>query len=182
MTVIKTSQRPVKSGTKHRVQMHPGMTYKDHVQLGEELDLFDIQTGSNVSGHRFVYLKGNGALLANALENWAINLLMSHDFLLLSTPDIIKNEIVGGCGFRPDGPATQIYGVIHGKTRNTSLAGTAEIPLVGYFANKNVERELSKSEIRVCAASNCYRAEAGDRGKSIRGLYRLHQFRKVRYS
>ena len=149
------------------------------MQIGEELDLFDLQTGSNVSGHRFVYLKGNGALLAHALEQWVINLLLSFDFLLLSTPDIIKNEVIAGCGFRPDGPATQIYGVIHGTARNTSLAGTAEIPLVGYFANKNVEKELSKSSILVCAASNCYRAEAGDRGRRIRGLYRLHQFRKV---
>lgn len=152
---------------------------KDHVQIGAELDLFDLQTASNVSGHRFVYLKGNGALLANALEAWAINFLLKQGFLLLSPPDLIKDDVLAGCGFRPDGPASQIYRVSHGKNQGISLAGTAEIPLVGYYADKNVEMDLKRSDILVCAASNCYRAEAGDRGRKIRGLYRLHQFRKV---
>ena len=152
---------------------------KDHVEIGAKLDLFDLQTASNVSGHRFVYLKGDGALLANALEAWTINFLMKQGFLLLSTPDVIKDEVLAGCGFKPDGPASQIYRVSHGKNQGISLAGTAEIPLVGYYANKDLENELKYSNILVCAASNCYRAEAGDRGRKIRGLYRLHQFRKV---
>ncbi|KAI6652052.1 Serine--tRNA ligase, chloroplast or mitochondrial [Oopsacas minuta] len=167
--VIKTTPKITRFGSECR----------DHVQLGIELDLFDLQTASNVSGHRFVYLKGDCALLAHALESWTIDLLADHGFLLISTPDVIKNDILAGCGFKPDGPSSQIYGVSHGKNHGISLAGTAEIPLVGYYANKNLMADLNKSDIRVCAASNCYRAEAGDRGKKIRGLYRLHQFRKI---
>ena len=152
---------------------------KDHVQLGAELDLFDLQTASLVSGHRFVYLKGDGALLAHALEAWTIQFLIKNGFSLLSPPDLIKDDVLAGCGFRPDGPASQIYRVRHGTNQGISLAGTGEIPLVGYYTNKNLETELRNSDILVCAATNCYRAEAGDRGRKIRGLYRLHQFRKV---
>lgn len=120
---------------------------------------------------------GWGTILAQALENWGLNFVIKRGFVPVTPPDIVKNSILESCGFNPQGPETQVYKVTHDKVPDISLSGTGEIPLMGLFIN----RCFSSNQLpqKVCAVSSCYRAEAGDRGRAIRGIFRLHQFRKV---
>ncbi|GAQ88289.1 serine--tRNA ligase, chloroplast or mitochondrial [Klebsormidium nitens] len=147
---------------------------KDHVELGEGLDLFDFDTAAEVSGQKFYYLKNAAVLLEMGLINWAIQKLYAKGFTPLSTPDLVRSGVVEKCGFQPRAENTQIYTV---QDSDLCLAGTAEIPVGGLFMDKIIpEAELP---IKTVAFSHCFRTEAGAAGRENRGLYRVHQFSKV---
>ncbi|XP_065833627.1 serine--tRNA ligase-like [Oscarella lobularis] len=151
-------------------------TPKDHFDLCKSLDIVDFASASQVAGPSFYYLKGAAALLELALVQWAVNKLISKGFAIIATPDVIKENVMAGCGFHPKGENTQIY---HLDSRHGDLCmtGTAEVPLAGMFMGKClVKRDLPK---KLAAYGRCFRAEAGGRGQSARGLYRVHQFTKV---
>jgi seryl-tRNA synthetase len=146
----------------------------DHVQLGEKLDLIDMEAGSRVAGHGFYFLKNDAVLLELALQRYALDILMKEGFTPTITPDMAFNRILHGTGYIPRGPETQIYSI---ADSDLSLIATAEITLGGMMAEAILDAE--QLPIKLCGISHCYRTEAGAHGKATRGLYRVHQFTKV---
>ena len=151
----------------------PEPWFLDHIELGKLHDLFDFDTAGDITGSKFVIFKNEAVLLELALVTWALQHIAARGFKLTAPPDICRQEILSGCGFRPRDPAGQVYNLDGGKL---SLIGTAEIPLAGMMANKVVDR--SQLPIKLGGVSHCFRMEAGKGGVS-KGLYRLHQFTKV---
>ena len=149
-------------------------TPRDHVQLGDILELFDFDAGGKVAGHGFYYLKNEAVLLELALQQFVIRMLIEENFTPIITPDLAKTEILQGVGFIPRGPETQIYSI---ADSDLNLIATAEITLGGMYADTILERD--QLPIRMCGVSHCYRTEAGAAGRASRGLYRVHQFTKV---
>ncbi|MDD4574136.1 MAG: serine--tRNA ligase [Sphaerochaeta sp.] len=147
---------------------------KDHVQLGESLDLIDFDTATRVSGPKFYYLKNQAVILQMAMERYALDIVMKNGFTPFITPDIAKEEILQGIGFNPRGEESNIYNL---EGTDTCLVGTAEITLGGYYANQILDRK--KLPIKMCGLSHCFRREAGGAGQYSKGLYRVHQFSKL---
>ncbi len=147
---------------------------KDHVELGQALDIIDFEAGTKVSGVKFYYLKKKAVILEQALITYAFNLLMELGFVPLSTPDIAKEEILRGTGFNPRGDESNVYTL---EGTDTCLVATAEITLGGYHSNEILQRE--KLPIKYAGISHCFRREAGAAGQFSKGLYRVHQFNKL---
>ncbi|ADY13620.1 serine--tRNA ligase [Sphaerochaeta globosa] len=147
---------------------------KDHVQLGETLDLIDFDTATRVSGPKFYYLKREAVLLQMALERYATDIVIRRGFTPFITPDIAKEEILSGIGFNPRGEESNIYTL---EGTGTCLVGTAEITLGGYYADQILDRE--QLPIKMAGLSHCFRREAGGAGQYSKGLYRVHQFSKL---
>ncbi|MGO8694748.1 MAG: serine--tRNA ligase [Rectinemataceae bacterium] len=147
---------------------------KDHVQLGQDLDIIDFDAATRVSGTKFYYLKNRGVILELALVRYALDILMKKGFTLFSTPDIAKTEILEGIGFNPRGAESNVYTV---EGEGTCLIGTAEITLGGYYSGRVLDR--SALPLRLAGLSHCFRREAGAAGQFSKGLYRVHQFTKV---
>jgi seryl-tRNA synthetase len=154
----------------------PRFTFKakDHVQLGESLDLIDFDTATRVSGPKFYYLKREAVILQMALERYAMDIVIKHGFTPFITPDIAKEEILSGIGFNPRGEESNIYTI---EGTGACLVGTAEITLGGYYADQIIERE--QLPIKMAGLSHCFRREAGGAGQYSKGLYRVHQFSKL---
>lgn len=147
---------------------------KDHVELGQSLDIIDFDTATKVSGTKFYYLKNEGVLLELALVRYALDILSKHGFTLMETPDVAKTEILEGIGFNPRGAESNVY-TLEGE--ETCLIGTAEITLGGYHSGEVLEK--AELPIRFAGVSHCFRREAGAAGQFSKGLYRVHQFTKV---
>jgi len=146
----------------------------DHVDLGEKLDLMDLEAGARVAGHGFYFLKNEAVLLELALQQYAVNALIREGFTPTTTPDLARNEILEGIGFNPRGPETQIYSV---ENTDLSLVATAEITLGGLFAGQTIDAD--QLPIKICGISHCFRTEAGAHGRATRGIFRVHQFTKI---
>jgi seryl-tRNA synthetase len=147
---------------------------KDHVQLGQELDIIDFDTATRVSGTKFYYLKNQGVILELALVRYALDILMKKGFTLFTTPDIAKTEILEGIGFNPRGAESNVY-IVEGE--GTCLIGTAEITLGGYYSGAVLDKK--DLPLKLAGVSHCFRREAGAAGQFSKGLYRVHQFTKV---
>jgi len=147
---------------------------KDHVQLGQDLDLIDFDTATRVSGTKFYYLKNEAVLLEMALVRYALDILRKKGFTLFQTPDVAKTEILEGIGFNPRGAESNVYTV---EGEGTCLIGTAEITLGGYYSGSVLEK--SALPLKLAGVSHCFRREAGAAGQFSKGLYRVHQFTKV---
>ena len=170
----------------------PAIPARDHVAIGKALGLFNLEAGSQVTGSSWYYLTNEGALLEMALTNYALSISMQHGFSPVITPDVVRTDIARRCGFQPrDHMASQSYHVstvspvppsppsepsIHVHP-DLVLAGTAEIPLAGLFANKIIPSTALPQ--KVVGYGRAFRAEAGARGADTRGLYRVHQFTKI---
>ena len=149
-------------------------TPKDHVELGQSLDIIDFDTATKVSGTKFYYLKNEGVILELALVRYALDRLAKRGFTPMATPDIAKTEILEGIGFNPRGAESNVY-TLEGE--GTCLIGTAEITLGGYYSGEVLEKD--QLPIRLAGLSHCFRREAGAAGQFSKGLYRVHQFTKV---
>ena len=147
---------------------------KDHVQLGEALDILDFDNGAKVAGQKFYYIKNKGVILQMALERYAMDIVLKHGFTPFITPDIAKEEILNGIGFNPRGAESNIYTI---EGTGTCLVGTAEITLGGYYSGEIIPKE--KLPIKMTGLSHCFRREAGGSGQYSKGLYRVHQFSKL---
>ena len=146
---------------------------KDHVDIGEELDLLDFKTATKVSRSRFVYLKNNLAKLERALASFMIESNIKFgDFNEISTPFLVNENALIGTGQLPKFDS-DIF-----KTReNLWLIPTSEVTLVNLVRDKIIEKD--KLPIRYTSYSPCFRSEAGAAGKDTKGLKRQHQFGKV---
>ncbi|MFW6170887.1 MAG: serine--tRNA ligase, partial [Planctomycetota bacterium] len=140
---------------------------RDHVELGERLDLIDFEGGAKIAGHGFYFLKNEAALLELALQQFAIQLLIQQGFTPLVTPDLAYTEILQGTGYIPRGPETQIYSI---ENSNLNLVATAEITLGGLMAGEILDAD--QLPVKLCGISHCFRTEAGAAGRASRGLYR----------
>ncbi len=147
---------------------------KDHVQLGEALDILDFDSGAKVAGQKFYYIKNKGVILQMALERYAMDIVLKHGFTPFITPDIAKEEILNGIGFNPRGAESNIYTL---EGTGTCLVGTAEITLGGYYSGEILSKD--SLPIKMTGLSHCFRREAGGAGQYSKGLYRVHQFSKL---
>ena len=156
-----------------------------HVHIGTELGVLDLGSASATSGWGWYFLKNEGALLEQALVQYALSVTLRHGFSVTSPPSMIYSHIAFACGYRPrdQGGEQQIYTIAHDdghvlqRKPELCLAGTAEIPFAGMKAN--TELESSELPMKIVGSSRCYRAEAGSRGTDTKGLYRVHEFTKV---
>ncbi len=145
---------------------------KDHIQLGELHDLFDVPRGVKVGGSRSYYLKGDGVLLHRAVQQLALDIVMKHGFIPMDVPIMVREEALINTGFFPTG-RDQTYAL---EEEDKFLVGTSEVPLISYYAGEVVD---VTEPIRLAAVSTSFRSEVGSAGRDVRGLYRVHQFAKV---
>ena len=146
---------------------------RDHVALGELLDVIDIERGAKISGSRFYFLKGWGARLELALMNLALDQAVAAGFTALITPTLVRPEVMAGTGFL-GAHADEIYYL---PADELYLTGTSEVALAGYHRDEIVD--LAGGPVRYAGWSTCYRREAGSHGKDTRGILRVHQFNKL---
>jgi seryl-tRNA synthetase len=146
---------------------------KDHVELGESLGLIDLERGAKVSGARFYFLTGAGALLQLGLMQLAVRLATENGFTLVIPPVLVRKEIMAGTGFL-GAHSEEVYRV---EADDLYLVGTSEVPLAGFHSDEILD--LSDGPLRYAGWSSCFRREAGSHGKDTRGIIRVHQFDKV---
>ena len=153
---------------------------KAHWEIGTDLDILDWDRGAKVSGARFVYYKGAGALLERAVFNFFLDENTKEGYTEIIPPYLVNDESMQGTGqfpkFRED-----VYTIVDNdnpdKPRDLTLIPTAEVPLVNYFRDEIIHGD--KLPINVTALSPAFRSEAGSAGRDTRGLIRMHEFRKV---
>ncbi|MFD7960901.1 serine--tRNA ligase [Streptomyces zaomyceticus] len=150
-----------------------GFEPKDHLELGEALGAIDVERGAKVSGSRFYYLTGVGALLELALVNAAIAQATEAGFIPMLTPALVRPRAMEGTGFL--GQAAE--NVYHLEKDDYYLVGTSEVPLAAYHMDEIIDAD--KLPLRYAGFSPCFRREAGTYGKDTRGIFRVHQFDKV---
>lgn len=156
---------------------------KDHITLGEELDIIDVERGVQIGGSRSYFLKNEGALLELAILRFTLDKLVSKGFTPFLPPLMVTRNAMEGTGYFPGGEE-QAYALgvkrpedEHMESDDKYLIGTSEVPVTSYHRDEILkEDELPK---RYAGYSYCFRREAGTYGKDTRGLYRIHQFQKV---
>ncbi|TVL92323.1 serine--tRNA ligase [Streptomyces sp. SAJ15] len=150
-----------------------GFEPRDHLELGELLGAIDTERGAKVSGSRFYYLTGVGALLELALVNAAMAQATAAGFTPVLTPALVKPKAMEGTGFLGQA-AEDVYYL---DKEDLYLVGTSEVPLAAYHMDEILD--VGELPRRYAGFSPCYRREAGSYGKDTRGIFRVHQFDKV---
>jgi seryl-tRNA synthetase len=145
----------------------------DHVALLEAADALDLVRGAKVSGSRFAYLKGEGALLELALVRYAVDVAMLRGHVPVVPPVLVREPAMYGTGFLPT-DEQQLFAT---RDDDLYLVGTSEVPLAGMHMDEVLE--ASELPLRYAGISPCFRREAGAHGKDTRGIFRVHQFEKV---
>ncbi|KAI3354528.1 hypothetical protein L3Q82_019040 [Scortum barcoo] len=153
-----------------------GFEPRGHVVLGEKLGLIRQRHLAHVSGHRSYYLRGAGAKLQTALQNFALDTLQQRGFIPMVVPDMLRGAVFEGCGMQPNAHRSQVYSLDPARFQDLNLAGTGEVGVAGYFMDHAVNwKDLP---VRTVCSSTCYRAET-DTGRETWGLYRVHHFNKI---
>lgn len=145
----------------------------DHASLGEALDIIDTARASKVSGSRFGYLKGKGALLELSLVRWAMDNLSEAGFTPMIPPVLVREHALEGTGFFPEA-REQVYDI---PKDELFLVGTSEVSMAAYHGDEILDGD--DLPIRYAGFSTCFRREAGTYGKDTAGIFRVHQFDKV---
>lgn len=157
--------------------------WKSHVDIGQQLGLLDFAGASQTSGWGWYFLVGDGAMLEQALVQYALSIARSKGWKVVAPPSLVYSHIASACGFQPrdQNGEQQVYAIEQSEKDKAkpqlALAGTAEIPLAGMKANTVLND--SELPLKTVGVSRCYRAEAGARGADTKGLYRVHEFTKV---
>ena len=146
---------------------------RDHLEIGDILGAIDTERGAKVSGARFYFLTGVGALLELALINFAIAQAVESGFIPVITPVLVKPDAMQGTGFL-GAHSDEIY---HLSEDDLYLVGTSEVPLAAFHKDEILAAESLPR--RYAGYSSCFRREAGSYGKDTRGILRVHQFEKV---
>ena len=150
-----------------------GFAARDHVELGEMLGAIDIERAAKVSGSRFYFLTGVGALLELALLNLAVARATAHGFTPVVPPVLVSPKAMEGTGFLGQA-AENVYRI---ESDDMYLVGTAEVPLAAMHSDEILP--VDSLPRRYVGWSSCFRREAGTYGKDTRGIIRVHQFDKV---
>ena len=150
-----------------------GFTPRDHLELGQLLGAIDVERGAKVSGSRFYYLTGVGALLEMALVQMAMGQAVAAGLVPMLPPALVKPAAMEGTGFLGQA-AENVYRL---EADDMYLVGTAEVPLAAYHMDEILDG--TTLPLRYAGFSPCYRREAGSHGKDTRGIWRVHWFDKV---
>ncbi|KAL1978407.1 hypothetical protein VTN31DRAFT_1266 [Thermomyces dupontii] len=156
---------------------------RSHVTIGTRLGLIDFTSSNATTGWGWYFLTNEGALLEQALVNYAISVALRHGWKAVSPPSMVYSYITEACGYQPRDQhgEQQIWAIEQSEKDKVkpqrSLAGTAEIPLAAMYAGRDIP--VTSLPVKLVGASRCYRAEAGARGVDTKGLYRVHEFTKV---
>jgi len=148
---------------------------KEHWELGQALDLIDIERGAKVSGARFWYLKNDLVMLEFALIQYAAQFMRDKGFTPMLTPMLVRERAMFGTGFFP-ADENEIYQV-NAEEEKMYLIGTAEVPLASYHADEVID--VAGAPLKYFGFSSCFRREAGTYGKDMKGILRGHQFDKL---
>src|ERR1700733_8344718 len=146
---------------------------RDHLEIGTDLGLIDMEAGARLSGSRFAYLKGDLVMLELALVRFAIELVRAEGHEPVVPPVLVREEALEGTGFLPEA-RDQIYEI---EKDELFLTGTSEVALAGLHADQILD--AGALPLRYCGFSTCFRREAGAAGRDTRGIFRVHQFDKV---
>lgn len=148
---------------------------QDHLDFAMQRDWVDFDRGAKVAGTKFYYLKGDLALLENAITQFALDFITKKGFTFLTVPHMVNSRVLTGAGFAPrSSDQTDEYFI---ENEDLALIATAEIPLTGYHADEIIDEE--RLPLLYASYTPCYRKEAGTYGKHTRGLFRVHQFNKL---
>ncbi len=147
----------------------------DHLDYAVARDWVDFERGAKVAGAKFYYLKGEMALLENALLQYGLSKVLEHGFTFMTVPDVVNSRVLEGCGFNPRTSEQSDEYYIEGE--DLALIATAEMPLTGYHMDEIIDED--KLPLFYAGYSACFRKEAGAYGKYTRGLFRVHQFNKL---
>jgi len=162
---------------------------KDHLELGKDLDILDMERGTKVGGYRGYYVKNEGVSLMIGFMMYALAKMVSKGYAPMIVPTLVKEFALFGSGYfkgtEYDSEIDEIYQVAtsdkeaDGKTSKDRkfLVGTAEPSLLAYYSGEVLKEE--DLPMRLCGYSPCYRSEIGSYGKDTKGLYRVHEFMKV---
>ena len=145
---------------------------QNHGELAEKLNIGDFTTSAETSGNGFFYLKGDLALLNQALISYARDFMVSKGYLYMEPPLMIRKKILEGVYSKAE--IDQMAYKIEGE--DLYLIATSEHPVIGMFINKTLKKE--DLPIKITAYSMCFRKEIGSHGIDEKGLYRTHQFNK----
>ncbi len=157
----------------------PVFTYKDHLELGESLDVIDIEQSGKVSGSRFCYLKKEAVLIQDAISSLLKKELLRRNFIPMIPPLLVKERSLFGTSHFPEG-RSQVYEIKNENVEDNNslfLVGSAEPSNFSYFMDKVLKKE--DLPIKVYAQTTCFRSEVGSWGKDVRGIKRVHQFDKL---
>ena len=147
----------------------------DHLDYAVSRDWVDFERGAKVAGAKFYYLKGELALLENALLQYGLSKVLEHGFTYMTVPDMVSSRVLEGCGFNPRTSDQSDEYYIEGE--DLAMIATAEMPLTGYHMDEIIDED--KLPLFYAGYSACFRKEAGTYGKYTRGLFRVHQFNKL---
>ena len=148
---------------------------QDHLDYATSRDWVDFDRGAKVAGAKFYYLKGDLALLENAITQFALKFIREKGFTYMTVPHMVNTRTAYGAGFAPKSSNESNEYFVEGE--DLSMIGTAEAPLTGYHADEIIDED--KLPLMYVGYSPCYRKEAGTYGKHARGLFRVHQFNKL---
>ena len=147
----------------------------DHLDYAVSRDWVDFERGAKVAGAKFYYLKGELALLENALLQYGMSKVIEHGFTYMTVPDMVSSRVLEGCGFNPRTSEQSDEYFVEGE--DLAMIATAEMPLTGYHMDEIIDED--KLPLLYAGYSPCFRKEAGTYGKYTRGLFRVHQFNKL---
>ena len=147
----------------------------DHLDFATSRDWVDFERGAKVAGSKFYYLKGDLALLENALLQYGLKKVLEHGFTFMTVPDMVSSRVLTGCGFNPRSSEQSDEYFVEGE--DLAMIATAEMPLTGYHMDEIIDED--KLPLFYAGYSACFRKEAGTYGKYTRGLFRVHQFNKL---
>ncbi|MDO4741824.1 MAG: serine--tRNA ligase [Candidatus Saccharibacteria bacterium] len=147
----------------------------DHLDFAVSRDWVDFERGAKVAGAKFYYLKGQMALLENALLQYGLKKVLEHGFTFMTVPDLVSSRVLEGCGFNPRTSDQSDEYYVEGE--DLALIATAEMPLTGYHMDEIIDE--GNLPLFYAGYSACFRKEAGAYGKYTRGLFRVHQFNKL---
>jgi seryl-tRNA synthetase len=150
-----------------------GFEPRDHLEIGTELDLIDMERGARLSGSRFAYLKGDLVMLELALVQFALSTVRAEGHEPVVPPVLVREDALEGTGMFP-GDRDQIYEI---EKDELFLTGTSEVALAGLHADEILD--AGELPLRYSGFSTCFRREAGAAGRDTRGIFRVHQFDKV---
>lgn len=148
---------------------------KDHIDLGEALDIIDVRKAAELSGARFGYFKGKGAVLEMAVMHYAFNKLVAKGFTGMIPPVMIKSDTEWKCGYASNKNLFNAY--YSAPEDDLIFISSSEHSVVPYHQNEILSPE--KLPIKYVNFSPCFRRESGTYGKDTRGLFRVHFFNKV---
>jgi seryl-tRNA synthetase len=148
---------------------------QDHVDFAVARDWLDFERGAKVAGTKFYFLKGDLALLENAITQFALDFIVKKGFTYMTVPHMVNARTAEGAGFSPRSDKEGNEYFVEGE--DLTMIGTAEAPLTGYHADEIIDED--KLPLLYAGYSPCYRKEAGTYGKHTRGLFRVHQFNKL---